>query len=179
MPEKAKASLSTGKVDVGDLTEAVTTAVSNALIQRKASSETPEMVWNPRIIIGLILEGLSGNLPAASTSQMGLDQSHLASVVGLLTAERVALLKSSPERLALIRDFTARMSRDPLFMSLVESTLRDSTAQHDRDKIAAFDPTTFGWEPEPDLPKPKAAAAAVAAAVAAMIVAPIPPPLPI
>ncbi len=38
MPEKAKASLSTGKVDVGDLTEAVTTAVSNALIQRKASS---------------------------------------------------------------------------------------------------------------------------------------------
>ena len=45
-----------GKVDLGDLTEAVTASVRNALEERAATPTTPQVFRNPRIIIGIIIE---------------------------------------------------------------------------------------------------------------------------
>lgn len=46
MPEQIK------RIDIGDLTEAVTTAV-----QRSLATQKPDPLWrNPRIICGLIIE---------------------------------------------------------------------------------------------------------------------------
>jgi hypothetical protein len=44
------------KVNLGDLTEAVTASVRNALEQRAATAATPQVFRNPRIIIGVIVE---------------------------------------------------------------------------------------------------------------------------
>ena len=45
-----------GKVDLGNLTEAVTASVRNALEERAATANTPQVFRNPRIIIGIIIE---------------------------------------------------------------------------------------------------------------------------
>jgi hypothetical protein len=45
-----------GKVDLGNLTEAVTASVRNALEERTATANTPQVFRNPRIIIGIIIE---------------------------------------------------------------------------------------------------------------------------
>jgi hypothetical protein len=45
-----------GKVDLGNLTEAVTASVRNALEERAATASTPQVFRNPRIIIGIIIE---------------------------------------------------------------------------------------------------------------------------
>jgi hypothetical protein len=45
-----------GKIDLGTLTEAVTTSVRNALEQRAATTSTPQVFQKPRIIIGVIVE---------------------------------------------------------------------------------------------------------------------------
>lgn len=44
------------KVDLGQLTEAVTASVRSALEQRKVTDTTPDVFRNPRIIIGIIME---------------------------------------------------------------------------------------------------------------------------
>jgi hypothetical protein len=44
------------KVDLGNLTEAVTASVRNALEERAATAGTPQVFRNPRIIIGIIIE---------------------------------------------------------------------------------------------------------------------------
>jgi hypothetical protein len=44
------------KIDLADLTEAVTASVRRALEARAATPTTPASFRNPRIIIGLILE---------------------------------------------------------------------------------------------------------------------------
>jgi hypothetical protein len=43
-------------VSLGSLTEAVTTSVRNALEERAATPNTPQVFRNPRIIIGIIIE---------------------------------------------------------------------------------------------------------------------------
>jgi hypothetical protein len=43
-------------VDLGKLTEAVTVSVRNALEERAATANTPQVFRNPRIIIGIIIE---------------------------------------------------------------------------------------------------------------------------
>jgi hypothetical protein len=43
-------------VSLGNLTEAVTTSVRNALEERAATPNTPQVFRNPRIIIGIIIE---------------------------------------------------------------------------------------------------------------------------
>jgi hypothetical protein len=43
-------------IDVGDLTEAVTAAVHQALSQREASASAAELPWPIRVIVGIILE---------------------------------------------------------------------------------------------------------------------------
>ena len=44
------------KVDLGELTEAVTVAVRNALESRPATDNTPPVFRNPHIIIGIIID---------------------------------------------------------------------------------------------------------------------------
>jgi hypothetical protein len=44
------------KVDLGLLTEAVTSSVRNALEARAATSNTPQVFRNPRLVIGVIIE---------------------------------------------------------------------------------------------------------------------------
>lgn len=44
------------RVDLGQLTEAVTASVRSALEDRAATAATPEVFRNPRIIIGIIFE---------------------------------------------------------------------------------------------------------------------------
>jgi hypothetical protein len=44
------------KVDLGQLTEAVTASVRSALEERPVTSSTPQVFRNPRIIIGIIIE---------------------------------------------------------------------------------------------------------------------------
>jgi hypothetical protein len=44
------------RVDLGHLTEAVTASVRNALEERAATTSTPQVFRNPRIIIGIIIE---------------------------------------------------------------------------------------------------------------------------
>jgi hypothetical protein len=51
------------RVDLGDLTEAVTASVRNALEERPPTENTAQVFRNPRIIIGIIIE------PPASTAQ--------------------------------------------------------------------------------------------------------------
>jgi|tagenome__1003787_1003787.scaffolds.fasta_scaffold20722774_1 hypothetical protein len=56
-----------GRVDLGQLTEAVTSSVRNALEERAATANTPQVFRNPRIIIGIIMEPqLQEQLQAAS-----------------------------------------------------------------------------------------------------------------
>jgi hypothetical protein len=44
------------KIDLSDLTEAVTGAVRRAIEARQVTEGTPEVFHNPRIIVGFILE---------------------------------------------------------------------------------------------------------------------------
>jgi hypothetical protein len=44
------------KVDLGQLTEAVTASVRNALEERATTENTAQVFRNPRIIIGIIIE---------------------------------------------------------------------------------------------------------------------------
>jgi len=44
------------KVDLGQLTEAVTASVRNALVERPVTPNTPPVFRNPRIIVGIIIE---------------------------------------------------------------------------------------------------------------------------
>jgi hypothetical protein len=44
------------KIDLSDLTEAVTGAVRRAIEDRQVTEGTPEVFHNPRIIIGIIFE---------------------------------------------------------------------------------------------------------------------------
>lgn len=44
------------RVDLADLTEAVTASVRRAIEERKLSPETPAVFRNPRIIVGVIVE---------------------------------------------------------------------------------------------------------------------------
>jgi hypothetical protein len=44
------------KVDLGQLTEAVTASVRSALEERPVTSSTPPVFRNPRVIIGIIIE---------------------------------------------------------------------------------------------------------------------------
>ena len=43
------------KVDLGQLTEAVTASVRSALEERPVTSNTPQVFRNPRVIIGILL----------------------------------------------------------------------------------------------------------------------------
>jgi hypothetical protein len=92
-----------------------------------------------------------------------------SSIREFLTPERIELLKSDSDRVALIREVSAKLASDPNFMTVVETMLREP---HRGRSLEGFEPTTFGWTPSPDLPSPRAAAAAVAAAVVPMAVAP-------
>ncbi len=47
---------SLAKVDLGQLTEAVTTSVRKALEEKAATENTAQVFRNPRIIVGLIIE---------------------------------------------------------------------------------------------------------------------------
>ncbi len=51
------------RVDLGELTEAVTSSVRKALEERPPTENTPLVFRNPRIIIGIIVE------PPASTAE--------------------------------------------------------------------------------------------------------------
>jgi hypothetical protein len=44
------------RVDLGQLTEAVTASVRSALEERPATPSTPQVFRNPRVIIGIIIE---------------------------------------------------------------------------------------------------------------------------
>jgi hypothetical protein len=52
-------------VDLGNLTQAVTTSVRNALEERAATQSTPQVFRNPRIIVGIIIE------PPAQVERLG------------------------------------------------------------------------------------------------------------
>jgi hypothetical protein len=91
-----------------------------------------------------------------------------------LTAERVEYAKGSPERVVIVRALTARLLRDPSFMSTVEAMLGESTDEPDESDLELgrlIERSSFGWTPSPDL-QPKAAAAAVGAAVAVIAAGP-------
>jgi hypothetical protein len=51
------------KVDLGELTQAVTEAVRNALEARPATANTPPVFRNPHIIIGIIIDPTTGGVP--------------------------------------------------------------------------------------------------------------------
>jgi hypothetical protein len=44
------------KIDLAELTEAVTVSVRRALEERQTSAQTPPVFRNPRIIIGIVYE---------------------------------------------------------------------------------------------------------------------------
>jgi hypothetical protein len=47
---------SANNVDLGTLTEVVTTSVRRALEEHAATAATPELFRNPRVIVGIIIE---------------------------------------------------------------------------------------------------------------------------
>jgi hypothetical protein len=47
-------------IELGELTQAVTSAIRSALEQRVSSANTAKVFKNPRIIIGVILEAAGG-----------------------------------------------------------------------------------------------------------------------
>lgn len=57
------------RVDLGQLTEAVTEAVRNALESRPATSNTPPVFRNPHIIIGIIIDPSTGALPTPTIGE--------------------------------------------------------------------------------------------------------------
>jgi hypothetical protein len=92
-----------------------------------------------------------------------------------LTAERVEYAKGNPERVAIVRAISAKLLRDPSFMSTVEAMLGEPNDEPDEGDLELgrlIERSSFGWTPEPDLPSPKAAAAAVGAAVAVVAAGP-------
>ncbi|WP_323120840.1 hypothetical protein [Burkholderia alba] len=54
--EKPTSKTPVPKVDLGQLTEAVTASVRNALEERAPTEATARVFRNPRIIIGIIME---------------------------------------------------------------------------------------------------------------------------
>jgi hypothetical protein len=91
-----------------------------------------------------------------------------------LTPERIAYIKSNPERQAFVKQLSEKLARDPVFMKAVEEMLQSHGAEIQKSHVASFDLATFGWSPSPEaMPSPRAAAAAVGAAAAAMVV-PVP-----
>ncbi len=101
----------------------------------------------------------------------------LSALKAILTPERLNYIKNHHAESAFVKDFSARLAKDPTFMKHVESMLQSQGNRLDSEKLV----TQFkshGWEPlaSDELPSPKQAAAAVGAAVAAMVV-PVPVPI--
>lgn len=61
-----------------------------------------------------------------------------------------------------------QMSRSPVFLQELESSLKDFLPDHEDPPIALGEPDSFGWTEPVMLPSKKAAAAVVAAAAAVM-----------
>jgi hypothetical protein len=102
---------------------------------------------------------------------------NLTALKSLLTPEKLDYLHRSPEHSAYVKQFAARLAKEPLFMKHAEAMLKAHGADLEGDHIIKQF-ASFGWEPggTEELPSAKHAAAAVAAAVAAMVV-PVPVPV--
>jgi len=101
----------------------------------------------------------------------------LTTLKSILTPEKLQFLKNNPDHSAFVKELSARLAKEPLFMKHVEAMLKDHGSELEHGNIfKQF--SSFGWEPvsSEELPSPKQAAAAVGAAVAAMVV-PVPIPV--
>jgi hypothetical protein len=85
------------KVDLGNLTEAVTTSVRNALEARAATRSTPPVFRNPRITVGIIIEP-SAQASEASAGYLSIDRSTTANM-SLFDHCRVAEITGNALRL--------------------------------------------------------------------------------
>ena len=89
----------------------------------------------------------------------------------ILTPEKLALIKNSPERSAFVREYSAKLANDPSFMKLVEGMLKPHAHQAES-RVLVSEFQSYGWEPISDdaigsAAQPKRAAAAAAAAMVA------------
>jgi hypothetical protein len=96
---------------------------------------------------------------------------HLSALREFLTPERLALVKKDPQRMAIAREISKTLARNPAFMKSVEAL--DAKYEAEFKKILSpADVESFGWE-STELKRPSPAAAVAAAAVLAAA-APVP-----
>jgi hypothetical protein len=96
---------------------------------------------------------------------------HLSALREFLTPERLALIKNDPERVALVKEISKMLARNPAFMKSVESMSREQESEV-KNLLSPEDAKSFGWEDALKPPSP-AQAAAAAAILAAAIPVPV------
>ena len=91
----------------------------------------------------------------------------------ILTPEKLALIKNSPERSAFVKEYSAKLANDPSFMKLVEGMLKPHAHQAESSALVS-EFQSYGWEPTTisadaigSAAQPKRAGAAAAAAMVA------------
>lgn len=92
---------------------------------------------------------------------------HLAALREFLTPERLALVKNDPAKMAMAREISKMLARNPAFMKSVEAVAREHESEV-KNLLSPEDVKSFGWEDALKPPSPAAAAAAAAVFAAAI-----------